>query len=206
MGGLAELRQSCGSMPDMTDVTDQSTSWLLSSPTPGPFPLRHTCSDSSIFSGLTPDHTNTGTTTYPFHQTVAQPLPLTSMGGQPAAAAALRPSRAGELRREVRYNEGRWGSDETTLLLAVCHTYICEELRLIGEIAAACGVNRPLRAIDKQLKRTLKFRRWIDRDPTQLRATLGAILAQSPPLTAPHRAQLEAAKQRWSVSLPSGPL
>ena len=73
---------------------------------------------------------------------------------------------------------GRWKKNEMAILLFVAKTFIKGNLKVIGDVCLACGVNRPRRAIDKQLKRMLQYERWSKRNMSTVSKTIDAVIAQ----------------------------
>ncbi|GBG33059.1 Hypothetical Protein FCC1311_092832 [Hondaea fermentalgiana] len=59
---------------------------------------------------------------------------------------------------------GPWRLEEEKLLLHIMYTFIDAELRTMAVVAWKCGIHRPKRAIDKKIKRTLRFSKWRERD------------------------------------------
>jgi len=75
------------------------------------------------------------------------------------------------------YKQGRWHPDEMLILLNVAKQFHEKDLRTICSITAAAGVNRPRRAIDKQLKRMLKYNSWASRDTQGILTSINQFLA-----------------------------
>mmetsp|Transcript_13718 Transcript_13718/g.30330 ORF Transcript_13718/g.30330 Transcript_13718/m.30330 type:complete len:211 (+) Transcript_13718:62-694(+) len=72
--------------------------------------------------------------------------------------------------------QGRWTKKEMSILLFVTKKFIAQNLKVIGDICLFCGVNRPRRAIDKQLKRMLQYERWSRRKPLELKSTIDNLI------------------------------
>eukprot|EP00514_Thraustochytrium_sp_LLF1b_P000114 CAMPEP_0184523958 /NCGR_PEP_ID=MMETSP0198_2-20121128/9209_1 /TAXON_ID=1112570 /ORGANISM="Thraustochytrium sp., Strain LLF1b" /LENGTH=258 /DNA_ID=CAMNT_0026915119 /DNA_START=392 /DNA_END=1168 /DNA_ORIENTATION=- len=102
------------------------------------------------------------------------------------------------------YEIGRWPGEDIRLLLEIARAYVDEELKTIGDIAVYCGIKRPSRAIDKQLKRILDYERWIMRDRDNLIRQISNRLSSGNYSDLPehYAISLEAAKQHWTPSEP----
>uniref|UniRef100_A0A7S2RPL1 Uncharacterized protein n=1 Tax=Mucochytrium quahogii TaxID=96639 RepID=A0A7S2RPL1_9STRA len=97
------------------------------------------------------------------------------------------------------YTQGRWRNEEMIVLLHVSQAFIAEDLRVIGDIAYFCGVQRPRRAIDKQLKRMLKYDRWANRNIKELEQQIKAVILEQPvqTLTPSQASHLQTARTIW---------
>ena len=92
-----------------------------------------------------------------------------SCGSGGSATALFSPDSAAASRRKVKAGDegcaqGRWKPEEVAVLLRIAELYHYGELKLIGEVCRFCGLNRPSRAIDKQLKRLLAYDKWSTRN------------------------------------------
>jgi hypothetical protein len=92
-----------------------------------------------------------------------------SCGSGSSATALFSPDSAAAARRKVNAGDegcaqGRWKAEEVAVLLRIAELYYYGELKLIGEVCRFCGLNRPSRAIDKQLKRLLAYEKWSSRN------------------------------------------
>merc|ERR1712098_912998 len=68
----------------------------------------------------------------------------------------------------IKFTEGRWRPDEIALLMCVTNDCEDKDLKIICDICTSVGLKRPRRAIDKQLKRMLKYDKWVTRDQKQV--------------------------------------
>jgi hypothetical protein len=98
-----------------------------------------------------------------------------SCGSGGSATALFSPdSAAAAARRKVKAPgdegcmQGRWKAEEVAVLLLIAELYYSGELKMIGDVCRFCGLNRPSRAIDKQLKRLLAYDKWSSRDDVVL--------------------------------------
>lgn len=88
------------------------------------------------------------------------------------------------------FSKGRWGPEELAVLMLVADACAAEELHVICEICKEAGLHRPHRAIDKQLKRTLKYDRWQDRNIKLFRQQIAQILNQRLCCLAPEKVEM----------------
>ena len=66
---------------------------------------------------------------------------------------------------DLQYNKGRWKPYEISMLIHVAQLNIENgALSSICDICSLSGLQRPRRAVDKQLKRLLKYDTWLKRD------------------------------------------
>ncbi|GBG31559.1 Hypothetical Protein FCC1311_077832 [Hondaea fermentalgiana] len=102
------------------------------------------------------------------------------------------------LAEEMEYDQGRWKPDEIAMVMNITRVYISHDLKTISDIANFCGIRRPKRAIDKHLKRMLKYDRWLNRDEAKILAKIAVRLQESlPALTKAQIARLDEAKATW---------
>mmetsp|Transcript_17203 Transcript_17203/g.29479 ORF Transcript_17203/g.29479 Transcript_17203/m.29479 type:complete len:231 (+) Transcript_17203:1192-1884(+) len=73
---------------------------------------------------------------------------------------------------------GTWKEHEDKLLLHIMYAFISVELRTIAAVAWKCGIRRPRRAIDKKIKRTLRFGKWRDREVRAVRSHIQEIMVE----------------------------
>jgi hypothetical protein len=100
---------------------------------------------------------------------------------------------------------GRWTSDELLLVLHIAETYFYGELKTIGAVCRYCGLNRPIRAIDKQLKRLLMYKKWTARNHGLVLQTIRELKLcgfYGDELPAAAAARLVEAANVWSVPGP----
>jgi len=74
------------------------------------------------------------------------------------------------------FDVGPWQEREQQILLHVLYCFLTSELRIVAEVAWKCEIFRPKRAIDKKVKRILKFSKWRERDLDIIRAELAQIM------------------------------
>lgn len=116
---------------------------------------------------------------------------------QPAPASPSGFSSPG-LAEEMEYDQGRWKPAEIAMVMNITRVYISQDLKTISDIANFCGIRRPKRAIDKHLKRMLKYDRWINRDEAKILAKIAVYLQSSlPPLTKTQAQRLKEAQSTW---------
>jgi len=137
------------------------------------------------------------------------PVPMpTDMGDEDdaAAAAVKQIKRRRKTDSDADYSKGRWKTEELNMLLHISRVFIRQELRVICDAAMFCGIQRPHRAIDKQLKRLLQYERWAKRDQQQVAQTISNLIGGGAYglLTEDQNRALEAAAQIWSTSPASG--
>jgi hypothetical protein len=81
--------------------------------------------------------------------------------------------------KAFKYMKGRWKPEEMALLMRVADLCVYEGLSAICDICFEVGLQRPRRAIDKQLKRSLKYVTWQERDIKDVRAKIAMFLQDS---------------------------
>mmetsp|Transcript_18431 Transcript_18431/g.29996 ORF Transcript_18431/g.29996 Transcript_18431/m.29996 type:complete len:289 (-) Transcript_18431:1185-2051(-) len=59
---------------------------------------------------------------------------------------------------------GAWLPHEDKVLHHIIYAFASFELKIIAEVAWKCGIHRPRRAIDKKVKRILRFDKWRERN------------------------------------------
>ncbi|GBG29386.1 Ankyrin repeat domain-containing protein 1 [Hondaea fermentalgiana] len=98
------------------------------------------------------------------------------------------------------YSKGRWKLEELNMLLHVARVFVRHELRVICDASFFCGIKRPPRAIDKQLKRLLQYERWAKRDVQVVAETVHTLISSGNfgDLTSEQQHKLDAAANLWA--------
>lgn len=93
--------------------------------------------------------------------------------------------------KKVRTLSSEWTSEEEACLLHTAHRFANHELKDISAVTKICGLNRSCRAIDKKLRRLMKFKNWRQRNISETRFLLEHLVKDRPPLSPEQQQRLE---------------
>eukprot|EP00516_Mucochytrium_quahogii_P001209 CAMPEP_0203759656 /NCGR_PEP_ID=MMETSP0098-20131031/12759_1 /ASSEMBLY_ACC=CAM_ASM_000208 /TAXON_ID=96639 /ORGANISM=" , Strain NY0313808BC1" /LENGTH=252 /DNA_ID=CAMNT_0050652761 /DNA_START=2524 /DNA_END=3282 /DNA_ORIENTATION=- len=80
---------------------------------------------------------------------------------------------------------GSWLFSEDRLLMHIIYGYVAYDLKTIAEVAWKCGIRRTRRAVDKKVKRILRFEKWRNRKINETKLTLKILMREREVLDLP---------------------